>query len=78
MDYTAARCGSGKEEMLSEIRNDAGLTQEELARESGVSLRTIQYLEARGCADAKVRTLARIARVLGCTVDALMRGCDRR
>lgn len=64
--------------MLSEIRNDAGLTQEELARESGVSLRTIQYLEAKGVADAKVRTLARIARVLRCTVDALMRGCDRR
>ena len=59
--------------MLSEIRNGAGLTQEELARESGVSLRTIQYLEADGTADAKVRTLARIARALGCTVDDLLR-----
>jgi len=58
---------------LKRIRTAYGCSQSELARLSGVSLRSIQMYEQRrkDINKAQVDTLLRIARVLGCRVEDL-------
>ena len=59
---------------LKRIRTAAGITQEKLATESGVHLRSIQMYEQRNknINNAQVSSLVRIARVFGCDVEDLL------
>lgn len=59
---------------LKRIRTLYGVTQAELARRSGVSLRSIQMYEQRNknINRASVDSLYRLAKVLGCTMEDLM------
>ena len=59
---------------LKRIRTAAGITQEKLAIESGVHLRSIQMYEQRNkdINNAQAISLVRIARVLGCDVEDLL------
>ena len=63
-----------KETNLKRIRMNYGCTQIELARQSGVSLRSIQMYEQRrkDINKASVETIYSIAKALGCTVEDLM------
>jgi len=55
---------SGLAEELGRLREDAGLTQEELAELSGVSRRTIVALEGMD-ANPRLNTLSKLAVALG-------------
>ena len=59
---------------LERIRTTYGCTQAELARRSGVSLRSIQMYEQRNkdINKANAEALYRIAKVLGCTIEDLI------
>ena len=59
---------------LKRIRTTYGCTQVELAKRSGVSLRSIQMYEQRNkdINKASVDTIYRIAKVLGCTMEDLV------
>lgn len=59
---------------LKRIRTAYGCTQSELAKRSGVSLRSIQMYEQRNknINKASAETLLRLSRVLGCTMEDLM------
>ena len=59
---------------LKRIRTAAQITQDKLALESGVSLRSIQMYEQRNkdINKAQAISLARISRVLGCDVEDLL------
>ena len=59
---------------LKRIRTAYGCTQVELAKRSGVSLRSIQMYEQRNkdINKASAETLLRLSRVLGCTMEDLM------
>ena len=59
---------------LKRIRTVYGCTQAELAKRSGVSLRSIQMYEQRNkdINRASAETLLRLARVLGCTMEDLI------
>lgn len=59
---------------LKRIRTTYGCTQAELAKESGVSLRSIQMYEQRrkDINKASVETMYSIAKTLGCTIEDLI------
>lgn len=59
---------------LKRIRNAYGITQSELAKISGVTLRSIQMYEQRNkdINKASAESLYRIAKVLGCTIEDLI------
>ena len=59
---------------LYKARQKANLTQAELAKRSGVSLRSIQMYEQRNkdINKASSETLYRISKVLGCTIEDLL------
>jgi DNA-binding transcriptional regulator YiaG len=59
---------------LKRIRSAAGITQDKLAAESGVSLRSIQMYEQRNkdINKAQAISLTRIAHVLGCETEDLL------
>lgn len=63
-----------KETNLKRIRTSYGCSQAELARQSGVTLRSIQMYEQRrkDINKASVETLYRITKVLGCTIEDLV------
>ncbi len=63
-----------KDTNLKRIRISYGCTQKELAKRSGVSLRSIQMYEQRNkdINKASAETLYRISRVLGCTIEDLL------
>ena len=63
-----------KDTNLKRIRNAYGCTQAELARLSGVTLRSIQMYEQRrkNINKASAETLYSIAKVLGCTIEDLI------
>ena len=56
---------------IKRIREKAGLTQEQLAKKSGVSRVTIAMLETKDDFNTTTKTLLKIANALGTTVDAL-------
>ena len=62
------------ETKLKKIREAAGLSQNDLAVKSGVSLRSIQMYEQRNndIDKAQAQTLYKISRVLGCSVEDLL------
>lgn len=59
---------------LKRFRGYAGMTQSELARQSGVSLRSIQMYEQRhkDINKASVETVYRLAKVFNCAVEDLL------
>ncbi len=63
-----------KETNLKRFRSLSGCSQSELARRSGVSLRSIQMYEQRNkdINKASAETLYRLSRVLGCTMGNLL------
>lgn len=63
-----------KETNLKRVRSSYGCTQAELAKRSGVSLRSIQMYEQRNkdINKASAETLYRISRVLGCGMESLL------
>jgi XRE family transcriptional regulator, fatty acid utilization regulator len=62
---------------LRQIREERGLTVEELAQESGVSATTIRVME-RGAREARGDTVAKLARSLGLTFDEVWKLQRRR
>lgn len=66
--------GHFKETNLKRIRSSYGCTQAELAKRSGVSLRSIQMYEQRNkdINKASVESLYRISKVLGCSIEDLV------
>lgn len=63
-----------KETNLKRIRNLYGISQAELAKRSGVSLRSIQMYEQRNknINKASADTLYKISKILGCSMDELL------
>lgn len=63
-----------KDTNLKRIRSSYGCTQAELAKRSGVSLRSIQMYEQRkkDINKASADALYRISRVLGCSMESLL------
>ncbi len=63
-----------REPKLKTIRESRGLSQNELAAESGVNIRTIRSYEQRGneIDKAQAQTLYKLSRVLGCNVEDLL------
>jgi len=63
-----------KDTNLKRIRTAYGCTQAELAKQSGVKLRSIQMYEQRrkDINKAGAEALYRIAKVLGCTMEDLV------
>lgn len=63
-----------KETNLKRIRSSYGCTQAELAKRSGVSLRSIQMYEQRNkdINKASAESLYRLSKVLGCTIEDLL------
>ena len=59
---------------LKETRTEANLSQNELARRSGVPQPVIQYIEAGKTNDPRINTLSALAKTLGTTVDYLIGG----
>jgi len=59
---------------LQVIRKSCGITQNELAKQSGVSLRSIQMYEQRNkdINKAQMETVNNLAKVLGCKMEDLM------
>jgi transcriptional regulator with XRE-family HTH domain len=50
---------------LRHLRHQHGLSQEQLARQAGISLNTVWRLERQPAAPCRTRTLGRLARALG-------------
>lgn len=68
-----------KDTHLKTIRENRGISQSELARLSGVKLRSIQLYEQRvnDIDRAQAGTLYKLSRVLGCTVEDLLESPER-
>lgn len=66
IDYSAPRRGKGKSK-LAALRIAAGLTQEELARLSGVSVFVVKEIEAGRTNRRTLESLVRIAAAIGVT-----------
>ena len=64
IDYSAPRRGIGKSK-LAALRIAAGLTQEELARLSGVSVFVVKEIEAGRTNRRTLESLVRIAAAIG-------------
>ena len=64
---------------LKRIRENRGLSQSELAKLSGVKLRSIQMYEQRvnDIDKAQAGTIYKLSRVLGCTVEDLLESPER-
>ena len=57
---------------LAELRTVAGITQQELARQSGVKQGIISLIESGATQFPRLDTAAKLARALGCTIDELL------
>lgn len=57
---------------LAELRTVAGITQQELARQSGVNQGIISLIESGSTQFPRLDTAAKLARALGCTIDELL------
>ena len=70
-----ARMSSAEEEnMLKRLRKYAGLTQKELSRESGVSLRMVQLYEQgqNDLSKAQAKVVVSLSKTLGCDASELV------
>ena len=62
---------------LTKVRVRLGMRQAELARRTGLSLRTIQGWELNGMGGAAISKAYRVAKVLGCSIEDLMEEEDK-
>ena len=60
--------------LLAKLRAKAGITQQELARRSGVKQGIISQIEQGVTKYPRLDTAAKLARALNCTVDELIGG----
>ena len=60
-------------EKIVELMKEKGISSKELASTVGISEPMMSYV-LRGLREPNVTTLVRISRVLGCTVDNLVKG----
>lgn len=62
--------------MLQRLRESKGLSQSELAKKSGVSIRTIQAYEcgSRDIMKAQVQIVVKLADALGCDIREVIQG----
>jgi len=58
--------------VLKEKRNEAGLSQQALAKAAGVHKRNVQEWEKKGIEHAVVENALKVAKALGCTIDDLL------
>lgn len=56
---------------IKEYREKLGMTQEQLAKKSGISRATISALEKGAARATSTKTLDKIAQALGTTIDAI-------
>lgn len=61
---------------IREAREAAGMSQEELAKKSGVNRTTLSGLETGTLKNTSTKTLFAIAKALGVTVDAIFSAVD--
>jgi len=61
---------------IRRIRIKAGITQENLAREVGVTVHTIWRLESDPAANPRLHTLLAVAKALGVTISELLEECE--
>lgn len=63
---------------LKNARIAAGISQSELAKQTGVNLRMLQYYEqgVKNIDGAKIETLAALSRVLGCGISDILENPD--
>ena len=61
---------------VKELREERGMTQEELSRLSGISRATIWALETADDKATSTKTLAEIAQVLNVPIEALFSGSN--
>ena len=68
------RCSRAPETRLKKIRQNRGISQAELSKNSGVNLRSIQMYEQRvnDIDKAQAKTLYRLSRSLGCDIEDLL------
>lgn len=68
------RCSRDPETRLKKIRQNRGISQAELSKNSGVNLRSIQLYEQRvnDIDKAQAKTLYRLSRSLGCDIEDLL------
>jgi transcriptional regulator with XRE-family HTH domain len=59
-------------ERIRERRKALGLTQERLARAADIPTRVLTALERGETTDPRISTVAKLAKVLGCTTDCLI------
>jgi transcriptional regulator with XRE-family HTH domain len=59
---------------IRKLRQKAELSQEGLARKAGITTASIAKIELGGSANPTIRTLARITRALGVSIDGLVEG----
>ena len=63
---------------LRRLREERGITVEELAQKSGISATTIRVVERGARGRLAGETVARLAKPLGLTFDEVWRGLQRR
>lgn len=56
---------------LKQVREERDMTQDELAQASGVNRVTIALIETGATKNASSKTMLRLAKALGTTIDAL-------
>jgi transcriptional regulator with XRE-family HTH domain len=82
--HVAMVTGSQRKELFADrlrrLRHARGMTQEQFAEVAGVSRALIHRLENTRAdpLHGRVDSIMRISRVLGCTVDELLRGIEPR
>jgi transcriptional regulator with XRE-family HTH domain len=57
---------------LKRLRNEAGLTQQQLAQEAGISMASVLGMEQGRNCNPRLDTLRKLAAALGCTVGKLV------
>lgn len=59
---------------IKDLRREANLTQEQLARKADVTVAAIQKWERNGIARAQVAAIAKVARALNKSIEELLEG----
>ena len=57
---------------LKQIRKDRGITQEDLAKSSGVTRQTINKIESERCESISTKTLLKLCDALKCSITDLI------
>ncbi len=63
---------------LLQAREEAGLTQEEVAEAIGVTLRTYRRYEEKGADSMRLPVLVKLVDLYGCTVDWMTGRTEKR